>query len=64
MSSVNGSPDGVMTAARNNRTTTACLRYLRKNALFTSHSFDNNHDSNGSSKTSPITKIIIRKFPI
>ena len=27
-------------------------------------SFDNNHDSNGSSKTSPITKIIIRKFPM
>lgn len=59
---VNGSPDGVITAAITNRITIACFLNFVKNARFKMPNLDKNQDNKGSSKTSPIMKQSIKKL--
>ena len=54
----------VINAAATNNPTIACRLYLWKNERFNKPIFDNSHETNGISKTIPITKISIRKLSI
>ena len=60
--SVNGSDEGVITAATNISATMACRLYSEKNFLSRNPSFDISIATNGSSKIIPIMKMSIRKL--
>ncbi len=62
--SVNGSDEGVITAAATSIATIACRRYVWKNSLVSIPIRDRNSATSGSSKTIPIINISIRKLSI